>query len=59
MAVASNSMDKLCVYLITMWSGGRCRDLIDVYARALTNLVNVTTRVSNPHDYVNHMFKRP
>jgi hypothetical protein len=23
------------------------------------SIVDVTPRVSNPHDYVNHMFKRP
>jgi hypothetical protein len=28
-------------------------------AATLAGGTGVTTRVSNPHDYVNHMFKRP
>jgi hypothetical protein len=40
-AFASNSMDKLCVYLISRWSRGRWRGLIDVYTRSLVDLVNM------------------
>jgi hypothetical protein len=40
-AFASNSMDKLCVYLICRWSRGRWRCLIDIYARSLVDLVNM------------------
>jgi hypothetical protein len=40
-AFAINSMDKLCVYLFSRWSGGQWQGLIDVYARSLVDLVNM------------------
>jgi hypothetical protein len=40
-AFTGNSMDKLCVYLVYRWSGGRWWGSIDVYARSLVDLVNM------------------
>jgi hypothetical protein len=40
-AFGSNSMDMLCVYLVSRWSGGRWWGLKDVYARSLADLVNM------------------
>jgi hypothetical protein len=34
-------MDKLCVYLISSWSGGRWWGLEDVYVQSLADLVNM------------------
>jgi hypothetical protein len=40
-AFASNSIDKLYVYLVSKWSRRRWRGLIDVYARSLVDIVNI------------------
>jgi hypothetical protein len=32
---------------------------VEAHPRMETQLETVTPHVSNPHDYVNHMFKRP